>query len=63
MPLEYECKVPDKYSNEVNLQPNKSLLMPNEEQTIVATFTALKKKNYEITVPILAKNLFDRVKH
>lgn len=23
----------------------------------------MKKKNYEITVPIFAKNLFDRVKH
>jgi hypothetical protein len=37
--------------------------MPNEEQTVIAIFTALKKKNYEITVPITAKNLFDRVKH
>ena len=36
--------------------------MPNEEQQIMATFTALKKKNYEITVPMFAKNLYDRVK-
>lgn len=55
--------MPEKYTNEVSLQPAKSLLMPNEEQIIFATFTALKKKKYEITVPMFAKNLFDRVKH
>ena len=37
--------------------------MPNEEQVLMATFTALKKKKYEITVPMFAKNLFDRVAH
>jgi hypothetical protein len=63
VPLEFECKVPEKYNNEINLQPSKNFLMPNEEQTIFATFTALKKKNYEIIVPVFAKNLFDRVKH
>jgi hypothetical protein len=31
VPLEYECKIPEKYTNEVNLQPSKSLIMPNEE--------------------------------
>jgi len=61
--LEYEWKVPEKYSNEVQLQPNKSLLMPNEEQVVMATFTSLKKKKYEITVPLFARNLYDRVKH
>jgi hypothetical protein len=30
---------------------------------VMATFTALKKKKYEITVPLFARNLYDRVKH
>ena len=29
----------------------------------MANFTALKRKKYEITVPMFAKNLYDRVKH
>ena len=37
--------------------------MPNQEQVIVATFTALKRKNYEITIPLTVKNLFDYAKH
>lgn len=37
--------------------------MPNEECKIVATFTALKKKDYHITVPIYAKNIYDHVKN
>lgn len=37
--------------------------MPNQVQEIFATFTALKKKNYEISAPLTAKNLFDFVKH
>jgi hypothetical protein len=61
--VEYEWRVPEKYLNEVNLQPAKAVLMPNQVQEIFATFTALKKKNYEISVPLIAKNLFDHTKH
>jgi hypothetical protein len=63
VPLEYEWQVPQKYHNEVNLQPMKSVLLPNQVQEIYATFTALKKKKYEISVPLIAKNLFDFAKH
>jgi len=52
--LKFEWKVPEKYTNEVKIEPAESLLMPNEEQMIMATFTALKKKKYEITVPMFA---------
>ena len=37
--------------------------MPNEETKIVATFTALKKKDYHINVPIYARNIYDHVKN
>lgn len=62
-PLEYEWKVPEKYVNEVSLQPVKAVLLPNQVQDIFATFTALKKKNYEISVPLIAKNLFEYAKY
>ncbi len=48
IPLEYEWKVPDKYKNEIIFDPNRSLLMPNEEVKVVATFTPFKKKEYLI---------------
>jgi len=38
-------------------------LQPNEEAKIWATFTALKKKDYHITVPIYAKNIYDHLKN
>jgi hypothetical protein len=63
IPLEYEWKVPDKYKNEVKFAPSKAFLQPNEECKIVATFTALKKKDYHINVPIYAKNIYDHLKN
>lgn len=38
-------------------------MLPNEEAKIVATFTALKRKDYHINVPIYAKNIYDHVKN
>jgi hypothetical protein len=63
IPLQYEWKVPDKYKNEIKFAPQKAFLLPNEECKIVATFTALKKKDYHITVPIYARNIYDHVKN
>jgi hypothetical protein len=37
--------------------------LPNEDVRIIATFTPLKKKDYHITVPIYAKNIYDHVKN
>lgn len=63
IPLQYEWKVPDKYKNEIRFAPAKAFLLPNEECKIVATFTALKKKDYHINVPIYARNIYDHVKN
>jgi len=63
IPLQYEWKVPDKYKNEIKFAPAKAFLLPNEECKIVATFTALKKKDYHINVPIYARNVYDHVKN
>ena len=63
IPLQYEWKVPDKYKNEIRFHPQKAFLLPNEEAKIVATFTALKKKDYLINCPIYARNIYDHMKN
>jgi len=56
IPIEYEWRVPEKYKNEVIVQPAYSLLLPNEEANIACTFTPLKKKQYNVSIPIFARN-------
>jgi len=63
IPLQYEWKVPAKYKNEIRFNPQKAYLLPNEEVKIVATFTALKKKDYHINCPIYARNIYDHLKN
>ena len=62
IPVEYEWKVPEKYKLEVRFEPTKAILMPNEETKVYAMFTPLKTKEYQINVPIYARNLFDPIK-
>ena len=62
VPLEFEWRVPDKYRTEVRFEPMKAVLMPNEETNLVACFTPMKTKEYQISVPLYAKNLFDPLK-
>ena len=63
IPLEYEWKIPDKYKSVVKFVPSKAYLQPNEECKITATFTALKKKDYFINIPVYAKNIYDHLKN
>lgn len=63
IPLQYEWKVPEKYKNEIKFNPTKAFLQPNEECKVMATFTALKRKDYYINVPIYAKNIYDHLKN
>ena len=62
IPLEFEWRVPDKYKNEVKFEPGKAVLMPNEEANLYAFFTPLKVKEYQINIPIFARNLFEPIK-
>ena len=63
IPVEYEWRVPEKYKNEVKFEPHKARLMPNEMTQVQAVFTPLRRKEYQITVPLFTKNLFDQVKN
>ena len=52
VPLEFEFRIPEKYKKEVIFEPMRNILKPNEESIIGATFTPLKKREYEITMPL-----------
>jgi hypothetical protein len=58
--VEYEWRVPEKYENEVSFDPNRALLQPNETIEVCSNLTPLKKKEYYITVPLFARNLFEQ---
>jgi len=62
IPIEYEWRVPEKYRNEISFTPSKAILQPNEEARLVSCFTALKKKEYQINIPLYTRNLFDQMK-
>lgn len=57
--VEYEWRVPEKYLKEISFDPSSKVLEPNETIEVCANFTPLKKKEYQISVPLFAKNLFD----
>lgn len=63
IPLEFEWKVPEKYKTEVSFEPSKAYLLPNEETKVVTTFTPLKKKEYILSIPVYASNIYDHVKN
>jgi hypothetical protein len=63
IPVQYEWRVPEKYKNEIIVQPCQAMLLPNEEANVACTFTALKKKEYSVNVPLYARNQFDKAKH
>ena len=63
IPLEYEWRVPEKYRNEVTFEPQRSMLLPNESAKVMANFTPLRKKDYQITVPLFTKNLVYQIKN
>ena len=63
IPVEYEWRVPEKYRNEVSFEPNRAILMPNDNTQVQAIFTPLRRKQYQITIPLFTKNLFDQVKN
>ena len=61
--MEYEWRVPEKYRNEIKFEPQRAILMPNEMTQVQAVFTPLRRKEYQIMVPLFTKNLFDQVKN
>ena len=48
--------MPEKYKNEVSFEPNDATLMPNETSHVLAVFTPLKRKEYQISIPLFTMN-------
>lgn len=63
VPVQYEWKVPEKYRDEIKFSPAKALLQPNQEVSVETTFTAVKKKNYYINVPIYVWSIYDHLRN
>mmetsp|Transcript_11363 Transcript_11363/g.14309 ORF Transcript_11363/g.14309 Transcript_11363/m.14309 type:complete len:180 (-) Transcript_11363:2499-3038(-) len=63
IPVEYEWRVPDKYRNEISFDPVRAILMPNEARSVQAIFTPLKRKEYQVSIPLFTKNLYDQLKN
>ena len=55
--------MPDKYRNEISFEPLRAILMPNEASQVQAVFTPLKRKEYQVSIPLFTKNLFDQLKN
>ena len=63
IPVEYEWRVPEKYRNEVKFEPQRAILMPNEHTEVQAVFTPIRRKEYNISIPLFSKSLFEHVKN
>ena len=37
--------------------------MPNESNLVQAVFTPLKRKEYQVSIPLFTKNLYDQLKN
>ena len=59
IPIEYTIEVPDKYEDEVYLEPKTSKLKPNEHMLLDCSFIPYKKKNYLIHIPLKIYNILD----
>ncbi|KAL4426641.1 hypothetical protein ABPG74_018719 [Tetrahymena malaccensis] len=57
--LEYEIKVPEKYSEELYLEPVNGKIQPNEHIFLDCSFIPYKKKSYKIKVPLVVKEIMD----
>lgn len=55
--LEYTIQVPEKYSQELYLEPQIGKIQPNEHIFLDCSFIPYKKKNYKIKVSLTAKEI------
>ncbi len=57
--LEYEIHIPDKYIDELYLDPSKGNIKPNETIFLDCAFIPYRKKEYKIKVPLFVKEVLD----
>lgn len=59
IPIEYVIEVPNKYQDEVYLEPKTCKLKPNEYMLLDCSFIPYKKKNYLINIPMKVFSILD----
>lgn len=57
IPLEYTISIPQKYENELYIDPSVGVLKPNELTYLKCSFIPYRKKNYKITCPIVVRDI------
>ena len=59
IPVEYNFNIPQKYENELYLEPNNGMLKPNEMTYLKCSFIPYRKKNYKITCPVTIRDVLN----
>lgn len=59
IPIEYAIEIPEKYSDELTIEPLFGSMHPNEKVFLDFTFTAIHETEYRIVVPINVSKVID----
>eukprot|EP00828_Plagiopyla_frontata_P018328 TRINITY_DN2353_c0_g1_i13.p1 TRINITY_DN2353_c0_g1~~TRINITY_DN2353_c0_g1_i13.p1 ORF type:complete len:916 (-),score=111.90 TRINITY_DN2353_c0_g1_i13:56-2803(-) len=59
IPVQFTINIPEKYSQELFLDPKQMILLPNEIKPVDCKFLPYRKKKYKMTVPCQASELHD----
>lgn len=59
IPVEFNFTIPQKYENELYLEPSKGTLKPNELTYLRCSFIPYRKKNYKITCPVTIRDVIN----
>jgi hypothetical protein len=62
IPCEYEFRIPEKFKKEIMFDPMRNILRPNEEVKVSCTFTPVKKREYQISLPLQVSSIYDVAK-
>jgi hypothetical protein len=59
VPIEYYIDIPEKYRQEMEIEPFCGNLHPNEKATTEVSFLPLQEANYKFSIPIRVTKLLD----
>jgi hypothetical protein len=61
IPIYYEILIPEKYRDELTVEPYLGTMYPHERINVEFKFTPLSKKEYRFNVPIKVKRVVDEI--
>ena len=59
IPIEYQMTIPEKYRDELTIEPFCGTMYPHERVNVEFAFTAIYEKQYKFNVPIVIKRVMD----